>query len=419
MTSGEAEKGIPKEDPIASLPSQVSRVGIITCDRSRYKYDICTINGPNVLNPTISTFFAVDPTNSTPSTPSIEKIKPQPRKWQEKPMSRVNHVTLISGGPIRPNCEIQHSVPALVFSIGNFNGNYWHDFADGLIPLFITVKSFFHDQDFVMVIDQSYDYFINKYRDLLHGLSKQRIIRMDGENTTHCFPWAIIGLITHGHMTINPNWLPSPITLHHFRDFLAQTYGGRNKHTISLHQPSARSRPRLVFACRHHGGRVILNYVEAKQAMEEVGFEVIEFEPTINSNLRENFAIVNSSHALLGVHGAGLTHFLFLRPGSPFLQIVLIGQDEPAEICFRNPSPYLGLDYLEYKINVYESSYLDKYGQDDVVLNNPEALLKDGWNKELQELYLIKQDVKLDLSRFRPYLEETYKKAKRFMEKEG
>ncbi|KAK6931302.1 Glycosyltransferase 61 [Dillenia turbinata] len=407
-----------QRDPITSLPLQISREGVISCDRSRYRYDICSINGPNVLIPINSTFLVMDDTNVTPSSSSTQKIKPQPRKWQQNIMSKVNEVTLISGGPNSPNCEDQHNVPALVFNTGAFSGNIWHDFADGLIPLFITVKSFFHDRDFVMVIDQSNDYFVNKYRDLLHGLSKQRIIRMDGENTTHCFPWAIIGLITHGHMTINPNWLPSPITLYHFRDFLVRTYGGRNQHTIS-HQPSAGSRPRLVFACRHHGGRVILNYAEVKQTMEEAGFEVIEFEPTINSSLHENFAIVNSSHALLGVHGAGLTHLLFLRPGTPFLQIVLIGQDEPAEICYRNPSLYLGLDYLEYKINVYESSYIDKYGKDDVVLNNPEALLKDGWNKELQELYLIKQDVKLNLSRFRPYLEETYKKAKRFMEKEG
>ncbi|KAK6921961.1 Glycosyltransferase 61 [Dillenia turbinata] len=269
-------------------------------------------------------------------------------------MAKINEVTLISGGPKGPNCEVRHYVPALVFSTGDFSGNFWHDIADGLIPLFFTAKSFFHDQDFVMVIDQSHDYWLNKYRALLHGLSKQRILRMDRETRTHCFPWAIIGLIRHGHMTINPKWLPNSMSLHHFHDFLAQTYGGRSQHTIS-HHPNSRRRPRLVFACRHHGGRVLLNHAEVKQMMEEVGFEVIEFEPTMETSLHESNAILSSSHALVGVHGAGLTHLLFLRPGSSFLQIVLIGQDVPALHCYRIPAIEIGLEYMEYKISNYES----------------------------------------------------------------
>ncbi|KAK6921960.1 Glycosyltransferase 61 [Dillenia turbinata] len=399
-------------DPITSLPWQISRAGKITCDRSRFEYDICSINGPNVFSPNISTLFDMEPADSTPSIPSIEKIRPQPRKWQLFPMFGVNEVTLISGGPKGPNCEVRHDVPALVFSTGGFSGNFWHDFADGLIPLFFTAKSFFHDQDFVMVIDQSHDYWINKYSDLLHGLSKQRIVRMDRETRTHCFPWAIIGLMRHGQMTVNPNWLPNSMSLHHFHDFLAQTYGGPNQHTISHHP-----RPRLVFACRHRGGRVLLNHAEVKQMMEEVGFEVIEFEPTAETSLRESNAIVSSSHALVGVHGAGLTNLLFLRPGSSFLQIVLIGQDGPANHCYRIPSIEMGLEYMEYKISIYESSHIEKYGEDSVVVNYPEAFLKDGWNEEYANLYFKNQDVRLNLTTFRPYLEETYKKAKDFMDR--
>ncbi|KAK6931301.1 Glycosyltransferase 61 [Dillenia turbinata] len=412
----EEKRQMPK-DPITSLPWQISRAGIITCDPSRYEYDICSINGPNVLSPNISTFFAMDPTNSIQSTPSIEKIKPQPRKTLPHIMSKVNELTLISGGPKGPKCEVQHNFPALVFSTGEFTGNFWHDMADGLIPLFFTAKSFFHDQDFVMVIDQSYDYWINKYRDLLHGLSKQRIIRMDQETRTHCFPRAIVGLIRHGYMTINPNWLPNPMTLHHFHDFLVKTYGhgGRNQHTVS-HQPRARRRPRAVFIRRHHG-RVLYNYAEVKRAMEETGFEVIEFEPTMETSMHESYAIFSSCHALIGVHGAGLTHLLFLRPGTLLLQIVLIGQDNPAKNCYKTPALEIGLEYIKYKISIYESSYMEKYGKDSVVFKNPKSFLKGDSIKEYYDLYIKNQDVTLNLTRFRPYLEETYEKAKDLMDR--
>ncbi|KAK6931303.1 Glycosyltransferase 61 [Dillenia turbinata] len=288
-------------------------------------------------------------------------------------------------------------------------------FDDWSIPTSGVSNSTTRIQEVVMVIDQSHDWWLNKNGDLLHELSKQRIIRMDQETTPHCFPWTLIGLISHGLGSINPKWLPISRTLHHFRDLLANAYGDQNRPFVSR-PPNARPRPRLVLARRRRGGRVMLNYVEVKHAMEEAGFEVIEFEPTKTTDLHQNYALLSSSHALLGVHGAALTHLLFLRPGSVLLQIVLIGQDGVAEF-FGKPARELGLEYMEYKISVYESSYMEKYGKDDLILNNSTALLKDGWNRELYELYIKYQDVKLDLTRFRPYLEKAYKKAEDFMDR--
>jgi hypothetical protein len=29
-------------------------------------------------------------------------------------------------------------VPAIVFALGGLTGNYWHDFSDALVPLFVA-----------------------------------------------------------------------------------------------------------------------------------------------------------------------------------------------------------------------------------------------------------------------------------------
>ncbi|KAK6921956.1 Glycosyltransferase 61 [Dillenia turbinata] len=412
-------KGAPK-DPIPSLPTQVTHVGLITCDRSHYHYDICSIKGPTVLDPTISTFCSVDPGHSKPSSPSIEKIKPYPRKWQELAMSQVKEVTLISS-PKRPKCDVQHQIPALVFSTGGFIGNLWHDFGDGFIPLYVTVNTIFMNQEFVIVIDQSRDWWIHKYTDLLQVFSKHRIIRMNQETSTHCFPWAVIGLISHGFMTIEPKWLPNSKNIHHFHALLANIYG-RNLSSISSINHAPDAPPRLALAGRPRGGvaygRLWLNQDQVKRVAEEIGFEVIEFQPNTSTPMHENYAIISSSHALIGLHGAALTHLLFLRPGSVLLQIVPIGLDWLADVCYGHPAKVLGMDYMEYKIGVEESSLSEKYGKDDIVLKDPEALTREGWSKKLIDLYSRSQNVKLDMARFRVHLEEAYKRAKDFMLKQ-
>ncbi|KAK9276126.1 hypothetical protein L1049_005657 [Liquidambar formosana] len=404
-----------KRDPLPQPPQQ-SYLADVTCDRSQHRYDICSITGPTVLEPTISTFFALGPTGPTKS-PLVENIRPYPRKWEPLTMNGINELTLTSGPP-GPPCKVQHKAPALVFSAGGYTGNFFHDFNDGFIPLFITVNLIFPDQDFVLVIAKSRGWWLSKYAELLHAFSKHPIVNLDNDTSTHCFPSANLGLISHGFMTIDPNLIPNSRTFAHFRGFLEKAYG-QNYPVMVIHQ-TPKIRPRLILASRSgHGGRVILNQDEAKHAAEEEGFEVIVFEPTPSTPLRKAYALINSSHAMIGVHGAALTHSLFLRPGSFFMQVVPIGNEWVADVCFGKPARDLGLEYIEYKIGVEESSLAEKYGKDDVLLKDPVGLQRKGWSKEIMDKYLKEQNVKLDLVRFRGYLKKAYEKAKEFMDKEG
>ncbi|KAK4263527.1 hypothetical protein QN277_028923 [Acacia crassicarpa] len=387
----------------------------ISCDRTSNRYDLCKISGPTVVDPTTSTFFVMGPSGSI-RPKIVEKIKPYPRKFEDFIMAKIKNVTLISG-PQSPPCKIHHDVPALVFSVGGYTGNFFHDFTDGFIPFFITVNTIFPDhQDFIIVLSEGPDWWPTKYADLLNMFTKHPIISLENESKTHCFPFAHVGLISHGFMTINRTLLPNLKTYLHFSKTLHEAYAGSHHQNLGMSSKNLISRPRLLFASRKGAtGRVILNQRKTIRVMKDLGFDVVVFEPTKNTSLHESYALVNSCHAMIGVHGAALTHSLFLRPGSVLMQIVPIGAEWAAKAFFGNTAKGLKLEYMEYKIKVKESSLVRKYGKDSMILRNPSALQKNGWPIELMDIYLKEQNVKLDLDRFRDFLEEAYKKVYKFM----
>ncbi|KAB5538480.1 hypothetical protein DKX38_016013 [Salix brachista] len=400
-----------QKDPMPPSPQPKQ----ISCDRSHRFYDLCTINGPAVLDPVSSTLYLSGPTISSAT---VEKIRPYPRKWEKPVMAGIQEFTLISNSKT-PVCQAQHKLPAIVFSAVGYTGNFFHDFNDGFIPLFITVNSVFpNNQDFILVISQARNWWISKYGDLLHTYSKHPIIIPENETSTHCFPSATLGLISHGSMTINPKLMPNSQAFTHFRAFLDKAYNHGQNHPWKFNSP--KPRPRLVLATRNGGvGRVISNQNQVKHLAEEIGFDVIVFEPAPQTPLQQAYSLINSSHAMVGVHGAGLTHSLFLRPGVVFMQVVPIGAGWLAEVCFANSARAMGLEYLEYRIVVEESSLTDKYGKNSLLIEDPATFRGEKWSRAVMDIYLKEQNVKLDLIRFREYLKEAYKKAKKFMEKEG
>ncbi|XP_027362780.1 alpha-1,3-arabinosyltransferase XAT3-like [Abrus precatorius] len=387
----------------------------ISCDRSHYHYDICTIHVATVLDPTISTFFIQHRTTVDPN-PTAMKIRPYPRKFDSIAMSRIKELTITSGAPI-PSCHVMHESPAMVFSAGGYTGNFFHEFNDGFIPLFITLNSLFHrqdDGDVVLVISKARDWWVSKYANLLGQFSKHPIVDLDNDNATHCFPSATLGLVSHGFMTIKPELIPNSKSLHHFHAFLSKAYDANN---VPFNSPPQNARPRLVLVNRSSGdGRLLLNLEEVKLEIERVGFDVVMFEPKPSTPLDKAFALIGSSHAMVGIHGAALTHLLFLKPGSLFIQVVPLGLELVAELCFGNPARGMGLDYREYKIRVEESSLIEKYSKEDMMIKDPVAFLSGKpWSKSTMDIYLKEQNVRLDLVRFRKYLKKAYNKARLFI----
>ncbi|MCL7045254.1 hypothetical protein MKW94_018033 [Papaver nudicaule] len=401
---------------------------LISCDRSHKRYDICSLNGPTIMNPTKSTFHVLDPTSTSSSLITIlEKIRPYPRKWETNLMSsHIKELTLLTTPSQLDSCDIHHRNPALVFSSGGYTGNPYHDFDDGFIPLFITLRTAYpsnKDQP-ILVISKCENWWHGKYAELLEVLSPYPIINLDNETSTHFFPSATVGLISHGFMTIDPTLLPNSETLRDFRVLLETAYartGLQPNPNISALSPSTSTPPpRMVVVSRsgENVGRVMSNQAEVIVLAKKIGFDVTVFEPTKFTSLIEAYRLLNSTHATVGVHGAAMTNLLFLRPGSVFMQVVPIGTDWAAEVFYGKPAKEIGLDYLEYKIKVNESTLVHKYGENSMVLKDPHAVAKKDWSI-IKKIYLKEQDVRVNLVRFEKHLRKAYKKAKKFMDKVG
>ncbi|KAK5839379.1 hypothetical protein PVK06_008158 [Gossypium arboreum] len=377
---------------------------VISCNRSHKEYDLCSITGATVVDPVTSTFFLVDPTISGPGS-IVEKIKPYLRKWENFPMQRIKELAITSG-PSGPECEC-----------GGYTGNVFHDFNDGFIPLFITINSIYKNRDVVLVVSKARDWWLNRYKNLLHVFSSHPIVTLDNDPSAHCFPSATLGFMSYGFMALMPNLSQ---TLLYFRGLLDKAFGHHDQYSIFNPPPKSDSSPQLVFMTRSKGiGGEILNQDEAVKVAKEIGFDIILFEPTGKISLQQAYGLINSSHAMVGMHGATLTHSLFLRPGSAFMQVMPLGIDWVGKMCFGEPARAIGIQCIEYKIKVEQRSLVEKYDKNDMVIKDPASFQGRNWSSDVMNIYLKEQNVKLDLVRFRDYLMETYSKAKTFMEKMG
>ncbi|KAG4207975.1 hypothetical protein ERO13_A03G102800v2 [Gossypium hirsutum] len=367
---------------LSSAPTQAKQV--ISCNRSHKEYDLCSITGATVVDPVTSTFFLVDLTISGPGS-IVEKIKPYPRKWENFPMQRIKELAITSG-PSGPECEVQHNSPAIVFNV-------------------------------VLVVSKARDWWLNRYKNPLHVFSSHPIVTLDNDPSAHCFPSATLGFMSYGFMALMPN---SSQTLLYFRGLLDKAFGHHDQYSIFNPPLKSDSPPQLVFMTRSKGiGGEILNQDEGVKVAKEIGFDIILFEPTGKISLQQAYGLINSSHAMVGMHGATLTHSLFLRPGSAFMQVMSLGIDWVGKMCFGEPARAIGIQYIEYKIKVEQRSLVEKYDKNDMVIKDPASFQGRNWSSDVMNIYLKEQNVKLDLVRFRDYLMETYSKAKTFMEKMG
>ncbi|TQE11766.1 hypothetical protein C1H46_002608 [Malus baccata] len=111
---------------------------------------------------------------------------------------------------------------------------------------------------------------------------------------------------------------------------------------------------------------------------EKIGFHVQVLRPKRTAELAKIYRVLNSSDAMIGVHGAAVTHFLFMRSGSVFIQINPIATAWAAEEYYGAPAKKLGLKYIGYEILTTESSRYDKYEIGDPILADPTRVTEQG-----------------------------------------
>ncbi|CAA7388510.1 unnamed protein product [Spirodela intermedia] len=321
-------------------------------------------------------------------------------------------------------CDVVHGVPAVVFSTGGYTGNLYHEFNDGLIPLFIT--SLRYNRRVVFVILEYHSWWLTKYGDVLSQLSAFPPIDFSGDHRTHCFPEVTVGLRIHDELAVDPSLTyPANQTILDFRRLLDAAYLPRIQALQRAEEkkkaaaaaaaaaaPAAvadeeKSPPKLLIISRN-GSRGLENEKELKELCEEMGFKVAVLLPKRTTELAKIYRKLNSSDAMVGVHGAAMTHLLFMRPGAVFIQVVPLGTAWAAEAYYGDPAKKMGLKYIPYRIKPSESSLSRVYEKDDPVLRDPTAVAGKGW-EVTKRVYLDGQTVRLDLNRFLKRLTRAYR----------
>ncbi|KAF3441982.1 hypothetical protein FNV43_RR15898 [Rhamnella rubrinervis] len=440
-------------DGNSSLCSSIS-TGTLCCDRSSIRSDVCVMKGDVRTHSASSSVFVYgsrDQNSFTDFVSSVveeekeadnevlqhEKVKPYTRKWETSVMDTIDELDLMArkDNPEKHHhCDVHHDVPAVFFSTGGYTGNVYHEFNDGLLPLYITSQHF--NKKVVFVILEYHNWWFMKYGDILSQLSEYPPIDFSRDLKTHCFPEAIVGLRIHNELSVDSSLMEGNKSMVDFRNLLDRAYWPRISGLIRDEEREAQNeqkdsfsvspesetlskttrekivddqldKPKMVILSRN-GSRAVTNEKLLVKMAEEIGFKVQVLSPDRTTELAKIYRALNSSDVMVGVHGAAMTHFMFMKPGCVFIQIIPLGTVWAAETYYGEPARKLGLKYIGYQIHIRESSLYEKYDKDDPVLRDPASLTRKGW-QYTKSIYLDGQNVRLDLGRFRKHLDSAYR----------
>ncbi|XP_062179876.1 xylan glycosyltransferase MUCI21-like [Phragmites australis] len=409
---------------VASLPCSAfingeagqGEEGVLCCDRSHYRSDVCYLRGDVRTDPSTSSVLLYGaPRGSAP-----EKVRPYTRKFEDSIMSTIDEVTILpvpgaynasaGGGSLRRRCDVRHprGVPAVVFSTGGYTGNVYHEFSDGLIPLFITAQRFAGEVVFV-VLEYHY-WWLGRYGAVLERLTNHKVVDFRYDRRVHCFDEMIVGLRIHGELVVDPKLMPNGKGIKDFQALLHQGYSRMPSSSSTSHapvplplappsRPCPRSaKPKLLIFIRKQN-RVLLNLPHVVTACRRAGFAPHVMNLRRQTPLPAIHTALASADAMVAVHGAAVTHFLFMRSGSVLLQIVPVGLDWAADAFYGKPAQQLGLEYLEYKVAPEESSLAAEYGLNSTVVQDPSVISSRGW-WEMKKVYMDRQNVTVNIKRF-------------------
>ncbi|KAK3042704.1 hypothetical protein RJ639_000762 [Escallonia herrerae] len=371
------------------------------CDYSQRGSDVCEMDGDVRIQGNSSTIFVASfDSDIVARNTTSWHIRPYARKEDQNALNYIRQFTvrtaMVSGEDL-PLCTHNHSVPAIVFSVGGYAGNHFHDFSDVLIPLYLTSREFNGDVKFLIANHDSS--WTHKHKEILEKLSRHEIINIDKEDGVHCFPRMIVGLKHHKEFSIDPS--RSQYSMKDFRQFLRSSYSLNRETATKLRDGEGNKRPRLLIITRKRS-RSFNNEGEIVNMAQSLGFEVVVTEA--KANLSQFSHIVNSCDVMMGVHGAGLTNIVFLPENGILIQVLPLGGMEwLAKTYFGEPARDMNIRYLEYKINESESSLIQEFPLHHEVFRDPYGIQRKGWGK-FRSIYLDRQNVKLDVGRFQETL---------------
>jgi hypothetical protein len=436
----------------------------VRCDFADPRSDVCELEGAIRIRGSTSEVFVVTPgrganvtglagTNGT----DVDgwRIQPYTRKGEPRVMGGITSLAVrVVAADEAPACTVRHDVPAVVYSNGGYCGNYYHDFNDNIIPLFITARHL--GGEVQLLVAQKQAWWFHKYREIVDGLTNYEAVDLGGDpaGEVRCFRAATLGLRSHKDLSIDPRRAPHNLSMVDFKRFLMWRYALPREHAIrtdeEVEQQQPGRRARLLVVTRRSRRRFV-NLDEIVALAEEVGFEVTTSDVMSSSSssarnkmkssaaaagggagaaaattnkkknntaaggggddadggqarMAEASALVNSFDAMLAVHGSGLTNLVFLPMNAVVIQVVPLGRMEKLAMDeYGVPPRDMNMRYLQYNITAEESTLSELYPRAHPVFLDPGPIHKQS-RSLVKDIYLGKQDVRINVRRFRPVL---------------
>ncbi|KAF8686977.1 hypothetical protein HU200_043256 [Digitaria exilis] len=425
----------------------------VSCDFADLRSDVCELEGAIRIRGSTSEVFVVSPSgaaaNVTGLGPGMNatswKIQPYTRKGEARVMRGITELTVrvVAAGEAPP-CTVRHDAPAVVYSNGGYCGNYYHDFNDNIIPLFVTSRHLAGEVQ--LLVTQKQRWWFHKYREIVDGITNYHAVDLDADaaGEVRCFRRATVGLRSHKDLSIDPRRAPRNLSMVDFKRFLMWRYALPREHAIRTEEEeggevgSTPARPRMLIIARRSRRRFV-NLPEIVALAEEVGFDVTTSDVMSSSaaktkagggsgsssstpaggataaagagdeghaRMADASKLVNSFDAMVAVHGSGLTNLVFLPMNAVVVQVVPLGRmEELAMDEYGVPPRDMNMRYLQYNITAEESTLSEMYPRAHPVFLDPMPIHQQSWSL-VKDIYLGKQDVRLDLRRFRPVLEK-------------
>ncbi|KAF7063125.1 hypothetical protein CFC21_069656 [Triticum aestivum] len=387
------------------------------CDLSDPRYDICEITGDARAIGANRTVLYVPPADERGTDGPEWAIKDQSRK-NLGDIKEVKVKTLSAAQSlVAPECTSRHTVPVVVFAMNGIIGNPWHDLSDVLIPLFITTRAY--DSEVQFLVTELQLWFVDKYRLILTNLSRYDIVDFNKDAGVRCYPHIIVGLRSHGDLDIDPTRTPHNYTLLDFRLYIREVFSLPPESRGTPYKEASKKnaandngtvtekpKPRLLLINRGES-RKFVNLPEVSAAVQAAGFELLVMEPSRDMRLEEFARAVDSCDVLMGVHGAALTNFFFLRTNAVLLQVVGLGLEREALHYYGNQAKAVMVQHIQYFISAEESTLYEKYGKDHPAVSDPDSVHKQGW-QGAKRYFWAEQDIRLNLTRFAPTLHQLF-----------
>ncbi|CAD5194885.1 unnamed protein product [Musa acuminata subsp. malaccensis] len=393
----QVDKKTTPEQPGMSWTSDLIKAveKMLSCDFSDPRVDICEMSGDIRIPGNSSDVIFVE----SPQRDQAFRFRPYARKGDQTAFGRVRELT-VKSSTAAPQCTVSHNVPAVVFSTGGYTGNLFHDFTDVLIPLFLTARQY--DGEVQFVVSDMNPWWVYKYRLLFQKLSKYPPIDFDKDKGVHCFTKVVVGLRANKELSIDPARAPNGYSMVDFGKFMRSALS-LERESMSNIEDLAGRRPRILIVARKRS-RKFVNLFEIAQLAEQLGFEVEVNEAEVGSDVAQFAKLVNSVDVMVGVHGAGLTNLVFLPPNATVIQVVPWGGLEWLSMLdFGDPAKDMKLNYVQYSIDIEESSLTEQYPRDHPVFKDPFSFHKQGFHV-LRSTFMANQNVKLDINKFKSVL---------------